>query len=50
MGIIGIVLGIAVIVLMAIGITAAINHEDDADSAPNYGAAHNTSVSAPAHR
>ncbi|WP_316959266.1 DUF4190 domain-containing protein [Streptomyces sp. TRM68367] len=45
MGIIGIVLGAAVIVLMAIGITAAIN-QGVSDSGSSYGAA---SVSAPAH-
>ncbi|WP_328641168.1 DUF4190 domain-containing protein [Streptomyces canus] len=32
MGIIGTILGVAVIVLLAIGITAAINSEDDSDS------------------
>jgi uncharacterized membrane protein len=49
MGIIGIVLGVAVIVLMVVGITAAINH-DDANSDRYDGAAHSTSVYAPAHR
>ncbi|MEU1852118.1 DUF4190 domain-containing protein [Streptomyces sp. NPDC019990] len=37
MGIIGIILGLVVIVLIAIGITAAINN-DEYDDAPSYGA------------
>ncbi|MET9392400.1 DUF4190 domain-containing protein [Streptomyces sp. NPDC006624] len=38
MGIIGIILGIAVIVLIAVGITAAINSDDPYDEDPYYGA------------
>ncbi|RRQ77460.1 DUF4190 domain-containing protein [Streptomyces griseofuscus] len=44
MGVIGIIVGVAVIVLLAIGITAAIN-EDHSSSDPYYGSLH--SVSAP---
>lgn len=45
-GIIGIILGVAVLVLLAIGITAAINMDDEYDSdSDSYGALH--SVSAP---
>ncbi|MBR8639391.1 DUF4190 domain-containing protein [Streptomyces tuirus] len=38
MGIIGIILGIAVIVLIAVGITAAINSDERYDDDPYYGA------------
>jgi uncharacterized membrane protein len=45
-GVIGIILGVAVIVLLAIGITAAINSDDYDDS---YGAFQTVSVSTVAH-
>ncbi|AXE88977.1 DUF4190 domain-containing protein [Streptomyces sp. Go-475] len=48
MGIIGIILGITVIVLIAVGITAAINSDDSYDSDP-YGA-HAPIATAPYHR
>ncbi|WP_039933779.1 DUF4190 domain-containing protein [Streptomyces viridochromogenes] len=48
MGIIGIILGIAVIVLIAVGITAAIN-SDDYDDDSSYGA-HGPVATAPSHR
>lgn len=44
MGIIGIVLGVAVIVLLAIGITAAINEDSDYDD-PSYGSPRPAQVS-----
>ncbi|GGY50705.1 DUF4190 domain-containing protein [Streptomyces djakartensis] len=47
MGIIGIILGIAVIVLIAVGITAAIN-SDRSDDDPYYGA-RGPAVTAPSH-
>lgn len=50
MGVIGIVLGVAVIVLLAIGITAAINEESDYDDGDYYGALPAVTVSAPAYR
>ncbi|WP_031039645.1 DUF4190 domain-containing protein [Streptomyces sp. NRRL F-5650] len=46
MGIVGVVLGVAVIVLIAVGITAAIN-DDSFDDDPYYGAARAVPVSAP---
>ncbi|MFG2318818.1 DUF4190 domain-containing protein [Streptomyces tendae] len=49
MGIIGIVLGVAVIVLIAVGITAAINEDSDYDD-PYYGASHPVPVSVTAER
>ncbi|MGA5899419.1 DUF4190 domain-containing protein [Streptomyces venetus] len=48
MGIIGIILGIAVIVLIAVGITAAIN-SDEYDDDSSYGA-HGPVATAPSHR
>ncbi|MET9762138.1 DUF4190 domain-containing protein [Streptomyces sp. NPDC006372] len=48
MGIIGIILGIAVIVLIAVGITAAIN-SDEYDGDSSYGA-HGPVAIAPSHR
>lgn len=51
MGVIGIVLGVAVIVLLAIGITAAINDESNYDDDDYYGALNPVvTVSAPAVR
>ncbi|WP_399889668.1 DUF4190 domain-containing protein [Streptomyces sp. BBFR51] len=47
MGIVGIILGIAVILLIAIGITAAINDDSDYDD-PYYGSARPVPVSAAA--
>ncbi len=49
MGIIGIILGIAVIVLIAVGITAAINSDEPYDGDPYYGA-HAPVATAPSHR
>ncbi|GHB00240.1 hypothetical protein GCM10010330_62860 [Streptomyces tendae] len=49
MGIIGIVLGVAVIVLIAVGITAAINEDSDYDD-PYYGASRPAPVSVTVER
>jgi hypothetical protein len=49
MGIIGIVLGVAVIVLIAIGISFAL-HDGGTDSDPYYGSAHTVSATFPADR
>ncbi|GHD30519.1 hypothetical protein GCM10010313_73220 [Streptomyces violarus] len=49
MGIIGIILGITVIVLIAVGITAAINSDTSSDDDPYYGA-HGPVATAPSHR
>jgi hypothetical protein len=49
MGIIGIILGITVIVLIAVGITAAINSDTSSDDDPYYGA-HGAVATAPSHR
>ncbi|MFH8975300.1 DUF4190 domain-containing protein [Streptomyces sp. NPDC017890] len=48
MGIVGIVLGIVVIALIAIGITAAINDESEYDDPSYYGAARAVPTAAPA--
>ncbi|GHA47651.1 DUF4190 domain-containing protein [Streptomyces purpurascens] len=49
MGIIGIILGITVIVLIAVGITAAINSDTSSDDDPYYGA-RGPVATAPSHR
>ncbi|MFF9488719.1 DUF4190 domain-containing protein [Streptomyces sp. NPDC014676] len=49
-GIIGLVLGIAVIVLIAIGVVAAINSEEDSWEDEDYYGAHRPAVTAPAFR
>jgi hypothetical protein len=50
-GIIGIILGVAVLVLLAIGITAAINMDDEYDSdSDTYGALHSVSAPVLSHR
>ncbi|MDT0402266.1 DUF4190 domain-containing protein [Streptomyces edwardsiae] len=50
MGIIGLVLGIAVIILLAIGITAAINEGEDRGDDEDYYGAHRPVVTAPVLR
>ncbi|MFC8426541.1 DUF4190 domain-containing protein [Streptomyces sp. NPDC057236] len=49
-GIIGLVLGIAVIVLIAIGVVAAINSEEDSWEDEDYYGAHRPAATAPAFR
>jgi hypothetical protein len=48
-GIIGLFLGIAVVILMIVGITAALNEDDSDYEDPYYGAARSVAVSAPAN-
>ncbi|PZT68437.1 DUF4190 domain-containing protein [Streptomyces sp. SW4] len=50
MGVIGLVLGIAVLVLLAVGITAAINSDSDSYDDPYYGAGAPAAVSVAANR